>query len=317
MSRVAEAVLTVVVAYVLDAALGEPPNRVHPVAWMGTAIGLGKRWALRARPERQLARGACVVVALCSVSVLVAYGAERLLIGLGTSNALTAARIVVAAALLKPLFAVRALRDAAFEVRDAIAAGNVERARGGLRSLCSRDPSRLSEAALAAAAIESVAENASDSVVAPLLFFGFFGLPGAAFYRAANTLDAMIGYRGPLERVGKIAARLDDVLNLVPSRLTAALLLVAGAGTGADVRRGLAILRRDAACTASPNAGRPMAAMAGLLGVALEKDGQYHLGDPLRPIESLDITRAWRLASRASLAALGVTVAVLVVKGPS
>src|SRR5262249_42349128 len=149
----------------------------------------------------------------------------------------------------------------AFHVRDALDAGDLRGARAGLPSLCSRDPSALSVAAVTAATIESVAENASDSVVAPLLFFGFFGLPGAAFYRAANTLDAMIGYRGPLERVGKVAARLDDCLNFVPARLTAFLLLAAGAGTGADVARGFATLRRDAARTESPNAGRPMAAM--------------------------------------------------------
>jgi adenosylcobinamide-phosphate synthase len=202
------------------------------------------------------------------------------------------------------MFAVRALRDAAFAVRDALERGDLEGARRGLGSLCSRDARALDREALVAATVESVAENASDSIVAPLFYFAFFGVPGAALYRASNTLDAMIGYRGRYEWVGKIAARADDFLNLVPARVTALLLLIAGVFTGARVRRGLAILRRDGARTESPNAGRPMAAMAGLLGVRLEKADHYALGDPLRALDPECITEAWRIVSRASFGAL-------------
>jgi adenosylcobinamide-phosphate synthase len=175
-------------------------------------------------------------------------------------------------------------------------------ARAALRSLCSRDAGSLDGALVAAAAVESVAENASDSVVAPLLAYVLLGVPGALFYRTVNTLDAMIGYRGSYEYLGKAAARLDDLLNLVPARLTALLLLVAGWRAGRDWKRGMALRSRDAGRTASPNAGHPMATMAGLLGVQLTKPGAYTLGDAIVPVTATEIDQAWRLAASACAA---------------
>jgi len=292
--------LAVLAAFGLDAAFGEPPNAVHPVAWMGVAIARGRAWALAGRRGTQLARGAAVALLVPSLSAAVAYAVVRAV------QPSPVVAVVVMAITLKPLFAVRALRDAAFRVRDALEAGDLEAARRALGSLCSRDAGSLDERALVAATIESVAENTSDSVVAPLLYFALFGLPGAAFYRAANTVDAMMGYRGKLEWAGKAGARLDDALNLLPARVTALLLVAAGALSGASARRGLAIWRRDAARTESPNAGRPMAAMAGLLGVRLAKAGCYELGDDERTLSTSDITHAWRIAW---LASAGVTIA--------
>jgi len=162
---------------------------------------------------------------------------------------------------------------------------------------------------VAAAAIESLAENLSDSFVAPLVAYALFGLPGAVAYRAVNTLDAMIGYRGRYEYLGKAAARLDDLLNLIPARVSAGLLLVAGALTRADVAGGIRVLGRDRRATASPNAGWPMATMAGLLGVTLEKPGHYRLGDGPAAVAPSDIDRAWRIVAVA--AALAAVVAVI------
>jgi adenosylcobinamide-phosphate synthase len=156
--------------------------------------------------------------------------------------------------------------------------------------LVSRDVSSLEASDLSAATIESVAENSSDSIVAPLLYFAIAGLPGALVYRFVNTCDAMLGYRtNELEWFGKSAARFDDLLNLLPSRLTAAIMLLAGAcwGTASGVRRACLVWWRDHTLTASPNAGHPMSAAAGVLGVQLEKQGHYRLGADLpRPSAS-------------------------------
>jgi adenosylcobinamide-phosphate synthase len=302
--------IAVVAAFALDHAFGEPPNAVHPVVWMGHAIAAGRDWALRARPAGQLLRGAVVALAIPATLAWLAYEAAR---AAGRSGALA---LAVTALLLKPMFAVRALRDAAYAVRHALERGDVAAARRGLGSLCSRRADDLDAEALVAATIESVAENTSDSVVAPLFFFACFGLPGAVFYRCVNTLDAMIGYRGRFEYAGKAAARLDDLLNLVPARLTASLLLVGGALTGASVRSGIAVLLRDGARTESPNAGRPMATMAGLLRVRLAKPGHYALGDPCRALVASDIGAAWRIASVAAACAAGAAaLAVGVVDG--
>jgi adenosylcobinamide-phosphate synthase len=140
-------------------------------------------------------------------------------------------------------------------------------------------------------------------------------VPGAVAYRAVNTLDARVGYRGRYEWLGKASARLDDLLNLVPARVTAVLLLVAGAVTGGDARRGAAVLLRDGGRTESPNAGRPMAAMAGILGVELEKVGHYRLGDPLGPVTADTIAAAWRVAAGAALAAAALSAVIAGARG--
>ena len=273
----------------MDVAFGEPPNIVHPVAWMGTVIGRAKTWALRGTRAGQLTRGAAMALVLPSAFAACAFA---LLVPTRGHALLELALTVI---LLKPMFAARSLRDAAFVVRDALDAGDLDAARKGLGSLCSRKTDQLDGDALVAATIESVAENTSDSVVAPLLFFACGGVPAAVFYRCVNTLDAMVGYRGRLEYAGKASARLDDLLNLLPARLTALLLLAAGALTGHGVRSGARILLRDARRTESPNAGWPMATMAGLLGIHLVKIDHNALGDAGRPLATADITAAWRI----------------------
>jgi adenosylcobinamide-phosphate synthase len=292
-------------ALAIDLLLGEPPARLHPVVWIGRSIAGLERVLPRSGARRQLVAGALLALlipcafAAAAAAVLALLAPWPLL------------QLTVAALLLKSAFALRALGRAAQVTRAALASGRVDDAREALRSLCSRDPARLDAPALVAATIESVAENSSDSVVAPLCYYALFGVPGAIFYRAVNTLDAMVGYRGRYEYLGKASARLDDLLNLVPARLTALLLLAAGALQRKRVARGFAILRRDGALTASPNAGRPMAAMAGLLGVQLEKAGDYRLGDADLALEPRAIDEAWQLAALG--AALGALLAALAI----
>ncbi|CAM3174414.1 Cobalamin biosynthesis protein CobD [Deinococcus saxicola] len=194
--------------------------------------------------------------------------------------------------LLKPLLARRALFAAVDEVHAALAADNLPEARRLLAwHLVSRETSELTACEVAGAAIESLAENLSDSVVAPLLCFRAGGLPLAALYRYANTADAMWGYRTPdLEYAGKVAAHADDVLNLAPARLTALCTLLVSGG------RGLGVWARDRRNTASPNAGHPMSAFAGALGVRLDKRGVYILNVGGRMPEAADLLRALKLA---------------------
>ena len=296
-------VLALVLAVAWDVLLGEPPARLHPVVGMGRAIDLALRWSPRGRPPVELLYGAMIALVLPTTCALAAWA---LLAGLAN---VPVARVLVEAYLLKSAFALRALGEATLVVRDALRKRDLGAARVALRSLCSRDAARLDAPLVAAAAIESVAENASDSVVAPLLAYLVLGLPGALFYRAANTLDARIGYRGRYEYLGKAAARLDDALNLIPARLTARLLLIAGRREGRDVRRAAAVRARDARRTASPNAGHPMATMAGLLGVQLEKPGVYRLGDAGAPVTAAQVDQAWRLTAGAAAAMLLLALA--------
>ncbi|HEY6003571.1 MAG TPA: adenosylcobinamide-phosphate synthase CbiB [Anaeromyxobacter sp.] len=292
-------------AIVIDVAAGEYPSALHPVVWMGRCISFLERWAPAAGKLWQLAWGAMTAIA---VPLVFAAGAALLVLG---SRRLGWAGVPLEALALKSTFALRELGRAGARVREALGRGALGEAREGLKALCSRDSSQLDPPRLAAAAIESLGENASDSVIAPIFWYLLLGLPGAFAYRTANTLDARIGYHGRYEWLGKPAARLDDLWNLVPARLTALLLLGAGLLCGADARRGARVLLRDGRKTESPNAGRPMAALAGLLGVELEKVGHYRLGDPVRPLGPEQIGAAWRIVSLAAVLAVSVSVAVL------
>lgn len=167
----------------------------------------------------------------------------------------------------------------------------------------SRDTAGLAEPFILMAAIESVAENTTDSLIGPWLAFGLFGLPGAFAYRALNTLDSMIGYRGKYEFLGKASARLDDLVNLVPALL---MLVPGGPACGLPAGRGWSVARRDRRLTASPNAGWTISAAAGLLGVALEKVGHYRIGDGLRDPTTNDLQVAVRLCY--TVAALAVPI---------
>lgn len=292
---------TVAGAIVVDRVLGEWPNAVHPVVWMGKTITLLERSVPACGRRGELAFGALIAIV---VPTLFAAGSAALLV---LARPYPILQFLTAVILLKSTFALSALAAAATEVRRALEQGSIERARHGLKSLCSRDATALDSRELVAATIESVAENASDSFVAPLFYYALFGIAGAFFYRAVNTLDAMIGYHGKYEYLGKISARLDDAMNFVPARLTACFLLLAGFVRGGRTRWGWSVWRRDAHTTESPNAGRPMAVMAGLLGVQLEKAGQYRLGDPLEPLSVGKIGEACGVLAIAAVMSASVT----------
>lgn len=262
-------------ALALDWLAGEPPNVMHPVVWLGRLITLLERQAPRDNPSAELVYGA---------------GMTTVCVGAAVIPALVLPRSRLAEAiLLKTLFSWRTLHAAGERVRQPLASGDLDDARAGLRWLVSRDTAQLDAPLLAAAAIESLAENASDSVVAPLLAYTLGGLPAACAYRVVNTLDAMVGYRGRYEYLGKVPARLDDLLNLLPARLTALLIVSAAWLCDADVRQAWRVLQRDHAATASPNAGYPMAAVAGALGVRLEKVGHYCLNPDGRAPTAADL----------------------------
>lgn len=299
--------LSFVVAVALDWLIGDPPNALHPVAWFGKFIAAMERRAPRDNPRAELLYGAGMTASGIALAALPAFVLERWLTRRGNSTWLPA-RIVALAVLLKMTFAWRGLIRAGQVVQRDLETHATENARADLRALVSRDTRALDTSQLAAAAIESLAENASDSFIAPLLYYRLFGLPGAFVYRAVNTLDAMIGYHGRYEFLGKVAARVDDLLNLVPARLTALLLVLAARCTRNDARRAWQTMRRDHARTESPNAGYPMSAMAGALDVRLEKVGHYVLNENGRAPQPHDIARAARVVA----VALGIATVMFV-----
>lgn len=276
-------------AICIDLVIGEPPNRFHPVVWMGHLITALRRWAPRQGRVNAFLYGGAILL----MSGVVVMGLGVLLQQLFNKLPWVLSGILEAA-LLKTCFSWRGLAAAARQVQQALSRQDLPQARHLLGwHLVSRDTTCLSTSEVAAATIESVAENASDSLVAPLFYYAIGGLPGALLYRLINTADAMLGYRdAEREWLGKLPARLDDLVNVIPARLTAWLIVIAALFYRQGGQEAWRVWRRDARQTASPNAGHPMSAMAGALGVELVKIGHYRLGDGLKPPARADIARS-------------------------
>lgn len=312
-------------AVVLERLAGYPQRLVdaigHPVMWMGWLIGQGDRklnrpelsFSIRKRRGILLLAGLVALVLAASLALAVALRA----LPFGW---------VIEGVLASSLLAQKGLRDAVCKVAQALSSEGILTARTAVSHIVGRDTTQLDEAEIARAAVETLAENASDGVVAPLFYLALFGLPGAAVYKAINTADSMIGHRSERhEAFGWAAARLDDVVNFIPARLTAFLFIIAAAVTKtADAARAYEAVRRDAKKHASLNAGWPESAMAGALGFGLGGPRAYQgvmidlprMGDGRRDLQAGDILAAvglydrmlwlvWRL-----LAAIATIVAI-------
>lgn len=276
--------VTVLLAGIIDLLFGDPPTPVHPTAWIGRLIGGLARHRPVGKPVAEFLYGVFIVLVTCAVAGLAAWGVVR-----GLALLPPWAGVVLGAYLLKLTFSLRGLVGAGRTVQRALES-DTDAAREELRALVSRSRN-LDPPQIVSATVESLAENLTDSVLAPLLAFALFGLPGAAVYRAINTMDAMIGYRGEYEYVGKAAARLDDAANWLPARLAGVVFCLVSAMRG-TMRAAVAALLRDRRTVESPNAAWTMAPMAGALGVQLEKIGHYRLGLPERTLTASLISDA-------------------------
>ncbi len=307
-------------AYALDWLIGDPLWLPHPVRWMGLIIRVGER------PLRRFAhtpRGEFVAGLLLTIVVVGVFGAGswRLLLWLRGWNETVA--FAVSAYLAASTLATRSLFDEASAVRRFLVNGDLFCARQQVARIVGRDTHNLDESEVTRAAIETLAESASDGIVAPMFYLAIGGVPAAMAYKAINTLDSMIGHRGKqYEFFGKCAARLDDAASFIPARVTAMLFVSAAWTLHLDWRGVGAIMRRDGAKHRSPNAGRPEAAMAGALGVRLggtnfydgeAHEGQY-LGDAHTPLDRRALRSALRVTVYVSLLmfALCLSVGVLV-----
>jgi adenosylcobinamide-phosphate synthase len=291
-----ESIIILLLALAIDLTIGEYPRPLHPVVGVGKVASLGLRIAPRRRRWAQLIYGAGVVIFTIALFALPVYFLLSYLRGLNT-----VAYIVVAALLLKSTFSLKELWRAALRVKHLLDGGNLSRARVEMKTLVSRDTSQLDEPHLVSATVESVAENTSDSFVAPLFYFLLFGLPGAIGYRVVNTLDAMIGYHGDYEYLGKFAARLDDGLSFIPARLSGLLIVAAAYLYRKDGRNAWQVMLADHGNTRSLNAGWPMSAAAGALRTQLEKVGYYSLGNANNPLSPQLILPGVRLMGVSAL----------------
>lgn len=298
--------LAMLLALLVDRLFGEPPARLHPVVGMGQYLGFFGPRLTALPPGPAFIGGALAWLLGALLSAALALSLEMALMQALRPWAGLPGLLLCALALgllLKPLLAWRMLAEEVQAVEAALQQ-SLEAGRARLARLVSRDTRALSAAEVREAAIETLAENLNDSVVAPLFWFALAGLPGAALYRFANTADAMWGYRDEREWSGKFAARADDVLSWLPARLTGLLMIPLWQ---------LPRLLREAGRTPSPNSGWPMAAMALTLGLSLGKPGVYRLNEAGAPPEPAHMAQAlrrarltlWRCSGLLVLLALG------------
>ncbi len=278
-----ELIIVLVLAFIIDLVLGEPPFAIHPVVWIGRTISFFKHIA---PSEHRKVYG--IFMALCCVIFAALIGIVATLV-LSAESIPALIRYLVAAWFLKMTFAVRCLMDAGKEVYGKLATGDLEGARKGLSMYVSRDTSKLTPEQVSSAVIETMSENFVDGILSPLFYFalcGPFGIIAAYVFKATSTLDSMVGYRDPKYlHLGWFSARTDDILNWIPARLslipismTSVLLsLVPSFSRSIYPADAVKIAIKDGAKTPSPNSGYPMAAFAGAMGVRLEKPSTYAL----------------------------------------
>ena len=311
------ALAALIVGYGLDLLLGDPSFLYHPIRVIGNLIALLEKWLRKVFPKTpngELAGGVFLVILVC----LAGYGVPALLL-------FAAFKIhPVIGFLLEVLWcwqipATKCLKDESMKVYHELEHGSIESARRAVSMIVGRDTAALDDAGVTRAAVETVAENTSDGVVAPLLYLAIGGAPLGFFYKAVNTMDSMLGYvEPPYKDIGLVPAKADDIANYLPARISALLMLAAGGLLRMDVKNGWKIFRRDRYKHASPNSAQTESVCAGLLDVRLAGDAWYHgvlhkkeyIGDALRQIEHEDIPRACRLMYGTTLLALLLGCAV-------
>ncbi|MBR1579233.1 MAG: cobalamin biosynthesis protein CobD [Selenomonadaceae bacterium] len=260
--------LTMAVAFLFDTLIGDPRTRLHPVVLMGNLISWLERILLRAEDSStaKLIKGGV----LTSVVIGTAFSIGILIERAAASTGSMTAEIFIDALTLAFMISPRSLADAGREIHDLLMLGNIAGARRKVGWIVGRDTDQLSEPEIVRATVETIAENTVDGIISPLFYFLLGGLPFAIAYRAANTMDSMLGYKNEKYLYfGRAAARLDDILNLLPARLTALLFITSAAVLNLDYKNALHMVRRDADKHPSPNGGYAEAAVAGALNIRL------------------------------------------------
>lgn len=290
--------LPVILGFLLDCAVGDPYNIPHPIKLIGRLIGTLEKLVRKRMKDLRLGG---VILGMTVILLSTAVPLALLLVCYHFSLIVG---IVAETVLCCYMLAARCLCRESMKVCRAAESGDTEAARKAVSMIVGRDTAVLDRDGIIRAAVETVAENTSDGVTAPLFYMGLGGAVGAFFYKSVNTMDSMIGYKDEkFADIGRFAAKLDDVLNYIPSRLTAFFMVIAAPISGLDGRNAFRIWRRDRRNHASPNSAQTESACAGALHLRLAGDAWYfgklhkkpYIGDDDRPVETADIRRANKL----------------------
>ena len=275
-----ESILVVTFAIILDFIIGDPKNKFHPTSWIGSFIAKLVPMIKNESPNKEKLGGILLVILATSIVstllVFLNFGIQNIsmeFVGVIVS-------VLVGMILLKTTIAIRGMEKHAMEVMNSLEQDDLDAARNHLSMIVKRNTKNLDKNHVLSGTLESISENTVDGVTGPLFYFAFFGLVGAFVYRIVNTIDSMIGYKtNILRNVGWFGANCDKVLNYLPARITSILMVVGAMILGIDWKKSYEIMKRDGKNTESPNAGYPMAALAGALGTRFEKINHYSVGE--------------------------------------
>ena len=308
-----EGIVIVGFALLLDFLIGDPKTKYHPTAWIGKLIAVLVPFSRNNSPKKELFGGILIVFVVVAIvsTLLVAldFGISLLTIDIVS----LVVSIAVGSILLKTTIAIRGMQKHALSVVDALEKDDLDSARNHLSMIVKRNTKHLDKNHISSAVLESVSENTVDGITGPLFYYAIFGLPGAFVYRAINTIDSMVGYKTSLFRnIGWFGANCDTILNYIPSRLTGLVMILSALILGYNWKESFYIMRRDGKKLESPNAGFPIAALAGALGTKLEKINYYAVGDGNIEFTKSHIISAIRLMKVSSILFCGlVTVPII------
>jgi len=308
-----EGIVIVGFALLLDFLIGDPKTKYHPTAWIGKLIAVLVPFTRNNSPKKELFGGILIVFIVVAIvsTLLVAldFGISLLTIDIVS----LVVSIAVSSILLKTTIAIRGMQKHALAVVDALEKDDLDSARNHLSMIVKRNTKHLDKNHISSAVLESVSENTVDGITGPLFYYAIFGLPGAFVYRAINTIDSMVGYKTSLFRnIGWFGANCDTILNYIPSRLTGLVMILSALILGYNWKESFYIMRRDGKKLESPNAGFPIAALAGALGTKLEKINYYAVGDGNIEFTKSHIISAIRLMKVSSILFCGlVTVPII------
>ena len=303
-----ESITIVGFAIMLDLIFGDPKNRYHPTAWVGNFIG--NLVPLFKNENANLEKFGGIIIVLISTAVvgilLIALNLKLdSIIGNELVNMIVI--IVISAILLKTTIAIKGMEKYALAVTKALENDDIDEARINLAMITKRKTKNLDKNHVLSGVLESISENTVDGITGPMFYFALFGLPGAFIYRVINTIDSMIGYKTEMfKNLGWFGANCDNILNYIPSRLTAMTMVLGAMLLRYDWKNCYEIFKRDGKKTDSPNAGYPMAALAGALGTKLEKIEHYSLGTDIQEITSKKVKDAIALMKVTSLLFYGI-----------
>ncbi|MEK6870252.1 MAG: cobalamin biosynthesis protein [Thermoproteota archaeon] len=277
---IAESILVVFFALVLDFAVGDPRNKFHPTAWLGSLIAKLTPHTKNSSENLEKLGGIFIILIssgiVASLMIFLDIGIKLITV----DYIYIIISVIVGGVLLKTTIAIKGMEKHALAVVTALEQNNISSARDNLSMIVKRNTKNLDKNHVFSGVLESISENTVDGITGPLFYFALFGLPGAFVYRVINTADSMIGYKTDIfKNVGWFGANCDKILNYIPSRLTGFIMILSAMILGNNWRKSYEIMIRDGRKTKSPNAGYPMAAIAGALGAKFEKIDHYSLGD--------------------------------------